>query len=134
MLVQLDRIDEYLSACQLGITMASIGIGFLGEPALAALIEPLFGGLSDGVATALAFAIAFALATSLHITVGEQVPKMMAITRAESTSRAAGALPRLFRTGHRAADLGADQASRTRSCGCSGSGRATSRRSTPRTT
>ena len=49
-LVQLDRIDEYLSACQLGITMASIGIGFPGEPALASLIEPLFGGcLSHGV-------------------------------------------------------------------------------------
>jgi CBS domain containing-hemolysin-like protein len=84
---QLDRIDEYLSACQLGITMASIGIGFLGEPALATLIEPLFGGLSDGMATALAFVIAFAVATSLHITVGEQVPKMMAITRPEPTSR-----------------------------------------------
>ncbi len=84
---QLDRIDEYLSACQLGITMASIGIGFLGEPALAALIEPLFGGLSHGVATALAFAIAFTVATSLHITVGEQVPKMMAISRAERTAR-----------------------------------------------
>ncbi len=47
---QLERIDEVLSACQVGITMASIGIGFLGEPALASLIEPLFGGLSDGVA------------------------------------------------------------------------------------
>ena len=86
-LVQLDRIDEYLSACQLGITMASIGIGFLGEPALASLIEPLFGGLSHGVATALAFAIAFTIATSLHITAGEQVPKLMAITRAEGTAR-----------------------------------------------
>ena len=84
---QLDRIDEYLAACQLGITMASIGIGFLGEPALASLIEPLFGGLSHGAATALAFAIAFAIATSLHITAGEQVPKLLAITRAERTAR-----------------------------------------------
>src|SRR4051794_34754956 len=49
-LEELDRIDEYLSACQLGITMASIGIGFLGEPAVAELIEPIFGGLSHGVA------------------------------------------------------------------------------------
>ncbi len=48
---QLERIDEYLSACQLGITMASIGIGFLGEPAVARLIEPVFGDLSHGVAT-----------------------------------------------------------------------------------
>ncbi len=84
---QLDEIDEYLSACQVGITMASIGIGFLGEPALATLIEPLFGGLSHGMATALAFVIAFTIATSLHITVGEQVPKMMAISRAEGTAK-----------------------------------------------
>src|SRR5215208_5649575 len=52
-LEELDRIDEYLSACQLGITMASIGIGFLGEPAVAELIEPIFGGLSHGVAFAI---------------------------------------------------------------------------------
>jgi CBS domain containing-hemolysin-like protein len=96
-LKQLDRIDEYLSACQLGITMASIGIGFLGEPALASLIEPLFGGLSHGMATALAFAIAFTIATSLHITVGEQVPKLMAITRAEGTSRRLARPLNLFR-------------------------------------
>jgi CBS domain containing-hemolysin-like protein len=97
-LKQLDRIDEYLSACQLGITMASIGIGFLGEPALADLIEPLFGDLSHGVATALAFAIAFTLATSLHITAGEQVPKLMAISRAESTARVLARPLDLFRT------------------------------------
>jgi CBS domain containing-hemolysin-like protein len=84
---QLDHIDEYLSACQVGITMASIGIGFLGEPAIADLVEPIFGGLSHGVATALAFAIAFTLATSLHITAGEQVPKLAAISRAERTAR-----------------------------------------------
>ncbi len=98
-LAQLDRIDEYLAACQLGITMASIGIGFLGEPALASLIEPLFGGLSHGVATALAFAIAFTIATALHITVGEQVPKIMAITRAEPTARALARFIDFFRTG-----------------------------------
>ena len=86
-LKQLDRIDEYLSACQLGITMASIWIGFLGEPAIADLVEPALGDLSHGVATAISFAIAFTLATSLHITTGEQVPKMMAISRAEGTAR-----------------------------------------------
>ena len=63
-LVQLDRIDESLSACQVGITMASIGIGFLGEPSLARLIEPIFGGLSHGVAVAISVAIAFTLVTS----------------------------------------------------------------------
>jgi CBS domain containing-hemolysin-like protein len=70
-LYQLDRIDEYLSACQVGITMASIGIGFLGEPAVATLIEPIFGALSHGVAVAISVAIAFALVTALHISVGE---------------------------------------------------------------
>ena len=80
-------IDRYLAACQIGITMASIGIGFLGEPAIATLIEPALGPLSHGVSAAIAFAIAFVLVTSLHITVGEQVPKMVAINRAESVAR-----------------------------------------------
>jgi CBS domain containing-hemolysin-like protein len=87
-LEQLDRIDETLSACQVGITLASIGIGFLGEPSLARLLEPIIGGaLSHGAAVAISVALAYALATSLHISVGEQVPKMLAISRAESTAR-----------------------------------------------
>ena len=86
-LEQLSKIDEVLAACQLGITMASIGIGFLGEPAIATLIEPLFGDLDEGVTTGVSVAIAFAIATSLHITVGEQVPKMLAITRPEPAAR-----------------------------------------------
>ena len=53
---QLDKIDESLSACQVGITMASIGIGFLGEPSLAKLLEPVFGGLSHGAAVGLSVA------------------------------------------------------------------------------
>jgi magnesium and cobalt exporter, CNNM family len=84
---QLDKIDESLSACQVGITMASIGIGFLGEPSLAKLLEPIFGGFSHGVAVGLSVAIAFALVTALHISVGEQVPKMLAISHAERTAR-----------------------------------------------
>jgi CBS domain containing-hemolysin-like protein len=84
---QLDHIDEALSACQVGITMASIGIGFLGEPSLARLLEPIFGGFSHGVAVAISVAIAFTLVTSIHITVGEQVPKMLAISRAERVAR-----------------------------------------------
>ena len=95
---QLDEIDRYLAACQLGITMASIGIGFLGEPALAALIEPLIDGpLGHGAATALAFALAFTIATALHITVGEQVPKIVAINRAEEASRLIAPPLSLFR-------------------------------------
>jgi len=62
---QLDEIDESLSACQIGITMASIGIGFLGEPSLAKLLEPIFGGLSHGVAVALSVGIAFTIVTAL---------------------------------------------------------------------
>ena len=84
---QVERIDEYLSACQLGITMASIGIGFLGEPAVADLIEPAFGNLSHAVAATISFAIAYTLVTSLHISVGEQVPKMLAISRPEPAAR-----------------------------------------------
>jgi CBS domain containing-hemolysin-like protein len=84
---QLDRIDVSLSACQIGITMASIGIGFLGEPALAELLEPAFGGLSHGAAAALSLAIAFTFVTAIHISIGEQVPKMMAIANAEKTAR-----------------------------------------------
>jgi CBS domain containing-hemolysin-like protein len=84
-LEQLETIDESLAACQVGITLASIGIGFLGEPAIAELLEPLLG---DGTgATAAAFAISFFIATSLHITVGEQVPKMLSIAHADRTVR-----------------------------------------------
>src|SRR3954471_1039249 len=84
---QLDKIDESLSACQVGITMASIGIGFLGEPSLAKLLEPAFGGLSHGAAVGLSVAIAFIFVTALHISIGEQVPKMLAIAHAERTAR-----------------------------------------------
>jgi CBS domain containing-hemolysin-like protein len=86
-LEELDQIDEYLSACQLGITMASIGIGFLGEPAVAKLLEPIFGGFSHGVAVAISVAIAYTLVTSLHVVVGEQAPKLYAIARPEGSAR-----------------------------------------------
>ncbi len=106
---QLDEIDEYLSACQLGITMASIGIGFLGEPAVAKLIEPIFGGLSHGVAVAISVAIAYALVTALHVVVGEQGPKLFAIARPEDSARRLAAPPELVPPAdgsvHRRADL-----------------------------
>jgi CBS domain containing-hemolysin-like protein len=85
---EIDRIDEYLSACQLGITMASLGIGFMGEPAIASLLEdPLGNVMSHGVAVAIAIAFAYFVTTSLHITVGEQVPKIYSIVHAEGTAR-----------------------------------------------
>src|SRR5215213_4762326 len=83
-----EEIDEYLSACQLGITMASIGIGFLGEVALAHQLEPLFGDVvGHGVAVALSVALAYLLVTSAHITAGEQVPKIYAIRHPEGVAR-----------------------------------------------
>ncbi len=85
---QLDNISEYLSACQLGITLTSIGIGFLGEVALAHLLEDALGGVvSHAVAAPVSFVFAYLLATSAHITIGEQVPKIYAITHPESISR-----------------------------------------------
>ena len=96
-LTELDQIDEYLSACQVGITMASIGIGALVEPAVATLIKPAFGALSHGVAVTISVAIAFVLVTSLQISVGEQVPKLIAISRPEGTARGLAIPLRWFR-------------------------------------
>ena len=99
---QIESIDEYLSACQLGITMASIGIGFLGEPALARLAEGLIGdALPEAVTLAISLVIAYLIVTSLHITVGEQVPKIYAITHAEGTVRATARPLQWFRVGFR---------------------------------
>jgi CBS domain containing-hemolysin-like protein len=94
---EIEDISEALSACQLGITLASIGIGFLGEPAIADLLRPAFGGLSHGVAVVLAVVIAYVLTTSAHITLGEQVPKIFAITHAEGTVRRVAGPLRAFR-------------------------------------
>lgn len=85
------KLDAYLSACQLGITLASLGLGWLGEPAIAKLIEPLFAGL--GVKSALyahtaAVVIAFLIITFLHIVLGELVPKSLAIQKAETMALA----------------------------------------------
>ena len=95
---QLDRIDEYLSACQLGITMASLGIGFMGEPAIASLLEGALGdGLPHGVTLAISLGAAYFITTALHITLGEQVPKIYAITHAEGTARRTARLLEAFR-------------------------------------
>src|SRR5919206_3312802 len=94
---EIDEISESLSACQLGITLASIGIGFLGEPAVARLIHPWLGGaLSHGVALAISLVVAYVITTALHITIGEQVPKIVAISRAEAMARAVARPLHLF--------------------------------------
>src|SRR6266511_4421957 len=79
------RLDTYISAVQLGVTRASLAIGWIGEPAVAALLEIPFGWLrdvSEPVFHVVAFAIAFGLITYLHIVVGELAPKYLAIQRA----------------------------------------------------
>jgi CBS domain containing-hemolysin-like protein len=83
-LQQMDHVDRFVATCQVGITLASLGIGFLGEPALAELLEPLFGGVaSHAVAIGLAIALSFVIVTFAHVIAGEQAPKMLAIARAE---------------------------------------------------
>ena len=78
------RQSMALSACQMGITMASLALGWIGEPALAHLVKPLLEGIgitSEAVLHGVAFTIAFSLITSLHIVIGEQFPKIYAIRK-----------------------------------------------------
>src|SRR4051794_15881687 len=85
---QIERIDEYIAACQVGITLASIGIGAVGEPAIADLLKEPFGSfLGHAAATALAVAIGYAVLTMLHITFGELVPKIYTVGHAEGVAR-----------------------------------------------
>ncbi|MGH8443798.1 MAG: hemolysin family protein [Solimonas sp.] len=83
------QLDAYLSACQLGITLASLGLGWLGEPAFSRLIEPLLtmaGVDSEQVLHSVSFIIAFAIISFLHIVLGELAPKSVAIRRSEAVS------------------------------------------------
>ncbi len=80
------RLDESLSACQLGITMASLGLGWVGEPAFARLVEPLLGLIgihNEQLTHVLGFIAAFSVITGLHLVVGEQAPKIFAIRHPE---------------------------------------------------
>ncbi|MBI2942065.1 MAG: HlyC/CorC family transporter [Chloroflexi bacterium] len=85
-----DRLDSYLAATQLGITISSLGLGWIGEPALAQVIEPVVdflpGELPFITSHALAVAVAFAIITTLHIVLGELAPKTLALQRAEQTA------------------------------------------------
>ncbi len=98
----LKHLDRYLSACQLGITLASLILGALGEPAVSVLI---IAGLSAvgvevtpdaGWVSILAIGLAFLVITVLHMTVGEQAPKMWALRRAEGTAMAVASTLRIF--------------------------------------
>lgn len=81
-------IEAYLACCQLGITMASLGLGWVGEPTVAALLEPVLKpfGLSESALHVTSFVSGFLLFSSLHIVMGEQVPKTFAIRRPEPVS------------------------------------------------
>ena len=80
------RMDASLSACQLGITMASLGLGWIGEPAIAHLLRPLLqavGVVSEIWVHGIAFAVAFTAITAAHLVFGEQAPKIYALRRPE---------------------------------------------------
>lgn len=87
-----ENLNEYLAATQLGITLSSLALGWVGEPAIAHLIEPglssLLGSWGEHSAHMVAFVITFALITSLHIVIGELAPKSLAIQKSEATSLA----------------------------------------------
>jgi CBS domain containing-hemolysin-like protein len=80
-----DNLNAYLSACQVGITAASLGLGWLGEPFLARMLQPFFALAkieSPAVITSVSFTLAFSAITFLHIVLGEQAPKILAIRKA----------------------------------------------------
>ncbi|MET0406014.1 MAG: hemolysin family protein [Cystobacter sp.] len=96
-----DNLDAYLSATQFGITLASLGLGWLGEPAFAHLLEPVLVDLvpeaaGPALAHTISVAIAFAIITFLHIVLGELAPKSLAIQRAEETTLAVALPMRVF--------------------------------------
>jgi putative hemolysin len=98
---QLTHLDTNIAATQLGITLASLALGWIGEPALAHLVEPIFAPftgtlIADSLARTLAIALSFTLITSLHIVMGELVPKSVALQRTESVALFVGPPLALF--------------------------------------
>ena len=84
------RLDHSLSCCQLGITMASLALGYVGEPAFAFMIRPVFiamGVESEDLLHVFGFIVSFTVITSLHLVIGEQAPKIFAIRRAKQMVR-----------------------------------------------
>ncbi|HDR8181046.1 TPA: HlyC/CorC family transporter [Bacillus thuringiensis] len=82
------NLDEYLSACQLGITVTAMGLGWLGEPTIEKLLHPLFDkwNINPSISSVLTFGLAFMLMTYLHVVVGELAPKTLAIQKAEKVT------------------------------------------------
>src|SRR3954464_6828789 len=84
----MDDLSRYLSAAQVGITLTSLGLGLLGEPAIGRLLENLFSDdVPHWVSTLVSVTLAYLITTSIHITLGEQVPKIYAIQKAEGVAR-----------------------------------------------
>jgi CBS domain containing-hemolysin-like protein len=92
------KLDAYLSVCQLGITISSLGLGWIGEPAFAHVLQPLLEplGVPEGSIHVIAFAAAFATITFLHVVFGELAPKSVAIARAEGTALLVAPFMRFF--------------------------------------
>lgn len=89
LLTLVDNLNAYISATQLGITLSSLALGWIGEPAVAHLLEiPLKGRMSETLLHTIAFTIAFSIITFLHIVLGELAPKTLALERAEKTALA----------------------------------------------
>jgi len=84
-----NNVNAYLSACQLGITLASLALGWLGEPAVSELIRPglAFLDVPESAVSAISVAVGFALVTALHIVVGELIPKSLAIFSTDKYAR-----------------------------------------------
>jgi CBS domain containing-hemolysin-like protein len=91
-----DHIDAYLAACQLGITLASLGLGVVGKPVFEELLDPILGGAAGVAGFGLSAAVAFGIVTLLHVVVGELAPKSLAIARTPSTVLMVAPPMRLF--------------------------------------
>src|ERR687885_261056 len=95
------HLDTYIAACQLGITMASLALGWIGEPAFGHFVEPpleaLVGGFAHQAAEVVSAAVSFALITALHIVIGELAPKGLALQRPERTALVVARPLQLFR-------------------------------------
>jgi len=91
-----EHIDSYLAACQLGITLASIGLGVVGKPAFQELLEPVLGDAASIGGFGLAATLAFSIITLLHVVVGELAPKSVAISRTVRTAILVAPLMRVF--------------------------------------
>ncbi len=92
------KLDSYLAVSQVGITISSLGLGALGEPAVSAIIEPLLGplGFPQEAIQFIAFAVGFAIITFSHVVFGELAPKTIAIQSAEKISLAVAPFMKVF--------------------------------------